>query len=71
MAKRKQAEAGRGLPELAGFTRPVRRQARIDFRVTPEELEEIKTAAESVGLGISEYLRQCHKRAVEALRKGR
>jgi len=24
----------------------------------------------SLGLTISEYLRQCHKRAVEALRKG-
>jgi len=56
--------------EALGFTRPVRRDARIDLRVTPEELEEIKETADGLGLTISEYLRQCHKRAVEALGKG-
>ncbi|MBM4041888.1 MAG: hypothetical protein FJ290_25600 [Planctomycetes bacterium] len=70
MARRKDEATGGGVPELAGFSPPVRREARIDLRVTPEELEEIKATAEKVGLGVSEYLRQCHKRAVEALRKG-
>ena len=69
MAKRGEG-AKRDLAQVAGFTRPVRREARIDLRVTPEDLEEMKQVAESLGLTMSEYLRQCHKRAVEALRKG-
>ena len=70
MAKRKQEDTGRVVPELAGFTLPVRREARIDLRVTPEELEEMKATADRLGLKLSEYLRQCHKMAVEWLRKG-
>ena len=56
--------------EAFGFAPPVRRNARIDLRVTPEELAEIQETADSLGLTISEYLRQCHKRAVEAIGKG-
>jgi predicted DNA binding CopG/RHH family protein len=69
MAKRGVKER-REAAEALGFTPPVRREARIDLRVTPEELDEIKEVADSLGLTLSEYLRQCHKRAVEALRKG-
>ena len=69
MAKR--AKGKREPPaEAFGFTKPERREARIDLRVTPEELGEMKATAKSLGLTMSEYIRQCHRIAIEALRKG-
>ena len=60
MAKRESPDKKpRGGP--AGFRKPVRRDARIDLRVTPAELDEMKAAADGLGLTLSEYLRQCHE----------
>jgi len=68
MAKRKAPkEKSRGEP--AGFRQPVRRDARIDLRVTPAELAEMKAAAERLGLTVSEYLRQCHRVARQLVDK--
>ena len=73
MAQRR-TEPARAVPKVdAGKVTPAPgpKASYIQLRVTPAERDEMHATAQRLGLGVSEYLRQLHRQAVESLeRKG-